>query len=191
MFIYSIEVDHVGRRLPPEYAELYCLSNFSFLHGASHAQELVARAVQLGYRALAITDECSLAGVVRAHAAAKRADFPLIIGAHFHLTQADGRPALSLLALVQNREGVWQLVGTDHHGAHAGGQGTLFADAGRFHRAIVRVCPFAGLARLPDDLAAQLSGPAGDAGRTGAVDGGHLWQCAQLGGIESVAAGTG
>ena len=33
----------------PEYAELYCLSNFSFLHGASHAEELVARAVQLGY----------------------------------------------------------------------------------------------------------------------------------------------
>ena len=46
----------------PEYAELYCLTNFSFLHGASHAQELVARAVQLGYHALAITDECSLAG---------------------------------------------------------------------------------------------------------------------------------
>ena len=93
----------------PEYAELYCLTNFSFLQGASHAQELVARAVQLGYRALAITDECSLAGVVRAHAVAKRAGFPLIIGAHFHLTQADGSPALSLLALVQDREGYGNL----------------------------------------------------------------------------------
>ncbi|MBB5610039.1 error-prone DNA polymerase [Janthinobacterium sp. S3M3] len=85
------------------------MSNFSFLHGASHAQELVARAVQLGYQALAITDECSLAGVVRAHATAKRAGFPLIIGAHFHLTQADGSPGLSLLALVQDREGYGNL----------------------------------------------------------------------------------
>jgi error-prone DNA polymerase len=93
----------------PEYAELYCLSNFSFLHGASHAEELVARSMQLGYKALAITDECSLAGVVRAHAVAKRADFPLIIGAHFHLTQADGSPALSLLALVRDIDGYGNL----------------------------------------------------------------------------------
>src|SRR5471032_2593507 len=93
----------------PDYAELFCLSNFSFLHGASHAQELVARAAQLGYQALAITDECSLAGVVRAHATAKQAGFPLIIGAHFHLTQADGSPGLSLLALVQDREGYGNL----------------------------------------------------------------------------------
>jgi len=93
----------------PDYAELFCLSNFSFLHGASHAQELVARAVQLGYKALAMTDECSLAGVVRAHATAKQAGFPLIIGAHFHLTQADGSPGLSLLALVQDREGYGNL----------------------------------------------------------------------------------
>ena len=93
----------------PEYAELYCLTNFSFLHGASHAQELVARAVQLGYHALAITDECSLAGVVRAHAVAKRAGFPLIIGAHFHLTQADGSPGPSLLALVRDCEGYGNL----------------------------------------------------------------------------------
>jgi error-prone DNA polymerase len=50
----------------PCYAELTCCSNFSFLTGASHPQELVARAAELGYQALAITDECSLAGVVRA-----------------------------------------------------------------------------------------------------------------------------
>ncbi|PVX37795.1 error-prone DNA polymerase [Janthinobacterium sp. 78] len=93
----------------PEYAELYCLSNFSFLHGASHAEELVARSVQLGYKALAITDECSLAGVVRAHAVAKRAGFPLIIGAHFHLTRADGGAALSLLALVRDIDGYGNL----------------------------------------------------------------------------------
>ncbi len=97
-----------GAGLPP-YAELFCLSNFTFLHGASHAEELVARAMQLGYFALAITDECSLAGVVRAHGQAKKAGLPLIIGAHFHLENADGSPALSLLALAQNRNGYGNL----------------------------------------------------------------------------------
>ncbi|MBC7857612.1 MAG: PHP domain-containing protein, partial [Burkholderiaceae bacterium] len=93
----------------PDYAELFCLTNFSFLHGASHAEELVARAVQLGYSALAITDECSLAGVVRAHAEAKKAALPLLIGAHFHLTRPDGGAALSLVLLAQNRHGYGNL----------------------------------------------------------------------------------
>ena len=53
------------------YAELHCLSNFSFLRGASHPEELVERAVALGYAALALTDECSIAGLVRAHVAAE------------------------------------------------------------------------------------------------------------------------
>lgn len=47
-----------------QYAELHCLSNFTFLRGASHAEELVNQAVKLGYQALAITDECTVAGVV-------------------------------------------------------------------------------------------------------------------------------
>ncbi|HEY1129751.1 MAG TPA: PHP domain-containing protein, partial [Roseateles sp.] len=51
----------------PRYAELHCLTAFSFLRGASEPQELVERAITQGYEALAITDECSLAGVVRAH----------------------------------------------------------------------------------------------------------------------------
>ena len=92
----------------PRYAELFCLSNFSFLQGASHAEELVARAVQLGYAALAVTDECSLAGVVRAHAEAK-GKLPLIIGAHFHLEHPDGTRALSLILLAQNRNGYGNL----------------------------------------------------------------------------------
>jgi len=50
---------------PPAYAELHCLSNFTFLRGASHPHELVHQAIALGYRALALTDECSVAGVVR------------------------------------------------------------------------------------------------------------------------------
>src|SRR5471030_2377037 len=93
----------------PAYAELFCLTNFSFLQGASSAEELVARALQLDYAALAITDECSLAGVVRAHAQAKAADLPLLIGSHFHLKHPDGSPALSLIALAQDREGYGNL----------------------------------------------------------------------------------
>ncbi len=50
----------------PAYAELHCLSSFSFQRGASLPEELVARAAALGYSALAITDECSVAGVVTA-----------------------------------------------------------------------------------------------------------------------------
>ncbi len=55
----------------PAYAELHCLSNFSFQRGASHPGELVRRAWNLGYEALALTDECSVAGVVQAHVALK------------------------------------------------------------------------------------------------------------------------
>ncbi|WP_374537349.1 error-prone DNA polymerase [Chitinimonas taiwanensis] len=95
----------------PEYAELHCLSNFSFQRGASSAPELVERARTLGYRALAITDECSLAGVVRAHEAVKAAQAEvsqdpsqpappaLIIGSEF--TLQDG---LRLVLLAPDRE---------------------------------------------------------------------------------------
>src|SRR5690625_5375386 len=54
------------------YAELDCISNFTFLHGASHPHELVKRAAELGYQALALCDECSLSGIVRAYQAAKQ-----------------------------------------------------------------------------------------------------------------------
>ncbi|AXA94460.1 error-prone DNA polymerase [Massilia sp. YMA4] len=95
----------------PAYAELFCMTNFSFLHGASHAEELVARAIQLDYTALAITDECSLAGVVRAFGEAKAAgwDQNLLIGSWFRLTHPDGSHALSLLALARNRNGYGNL----------------------------------------------------------------------------------
>ncbi len=74
--------------LLPRYAELHCLSAFSFLRGASQPEELVERAKALGYSALAVTDECSLAGVVRAHLAARDAALPLVVGSEF--TLADG-----------------------------------------------------------------------------------------------------
>ena len=81
--------------MPPPYAELHCLSNFTFLRGASHPEELVARAHALGYEALALTDECSLAGVVRAYVAAKTCGLALLIGTEVRIT--DG-PRLVLLA---------------------------------------------------------------------------------------------
>ena len=76
---------------PAAYAELYCTSNFSFLRGASHPEELVVQADQLGYAALAITDECSVAGVVRAHSEAKRlaSPLPILIGSTFRLDAHD------------------------------------------------------------------------------------------------------
>ena len=63
------------------YAELHAKTNFSFLEGASHPDELVGRAAELGYAALAVTDRNSLAGVVRAHQAAKEAGLKLLVGA--------------------------------------------------------------------------------------------------------------
>ena len=88
----------------PDYAELHCLSNFSFLRGASHAEELVARAHELGYAALAITDECSFAGIVRAHGAAKAVGLKLICGTE--VTLAGG---MKLVLLAQNRAGYGNL----------------------------------------------------------------------------------
>ncbi len=83
----------------PGYAELHCLTNFSFQRGASHPEELVMRAHQLGYAALAITDECSVAGVVRAHAKARELGLKLILGSEFLL---DG---FRLVALARNGNG--------------------------------------------------------------------------------------
>jgi error-prone DNA polymerase len=77
------------------YAELHCKTNFSFLEGASHPDELVVRAAELGYRALAITDAHSVAGVVRAHGAAKQVGLKLLIGAEIRPNDA---PAVVLWA---------------------------------------------------------------------------------------------
>ncbi len=88
----------------PDYAELHCLSNFSFLRGASHPEELVERAQAQGYAALALTDECSLAGVVRAHQAAKAAGLKFIVGSE--MTMLDG---LKLVFLACNRHGYGNL----------------------------------------------------------------------------------
>jgi error-prone DNA polymerase len=88
------------------YAELHCLTCYSFLRGASHPHELVERAAALGYGALAITDECSFAGIVKAHVAAKAAGIKLIIGSELVLEEG-----LRLVALVPNRAAYSELSG--------------------------------------------------------------------------------
>ena len=97
-----------GRQPPepklPGYAELHCLSHFSFGRGASSAIELFRRARQQGYAALAITDECSLAGIVRAWEASKETELPLITGSEF--TLGDG---LKLVLLVEDEAGYSRL----------------------------------------------------------------------------------
>ena len=82
----------------PGYAELQVTSNFSFLRGASHPDELVVTAAALGHGAIAITDRNSLAGIVRAHQAAKTVGIRLVVGVRLDL--ADGT---SLLAYPQDR----------------------------------------------------------------------------------------
>ncbi len=123
---------------PPAYAELHCVTNFTFLRGASHPEELVDRARNLGYAALAITDECSVAGVVRAHmevkiekrkgaedgaakAGAAKSDarpLRLLIGAEFRLT--DG---VRFVALAANRRGYGRLCGLITRGRRAAPKG--------------------------------------------------------------------
>ncbi len=79
----------------PDYAELHVISNFTFLRGASHPEELVARADELGYTAIALTDECSFSGVVRGHQEAKKRDIHFIVGTEINLEKG---PRLVLLA---------------------------------------------------------------------------------------------
>ncbi|MDO8279164.1 MAG: error-prone DNA polymerase [Burkholderiaceae bacterium] len=90
----------------PAYAELHALSNFSFQRGASHAEELVERAHALGYAALALTDECSVAGMVRAHVSARKCGLRLLPGAEF---QVQAVAPFRLVAIVRNIEGWGQL----------------------------------------------------------------------------------
>src|SRR5688572_13484768 len=82
------------------YAELHSYTCFSFLKGASTPTEMVSTAAEHGYRAIAVTDECTLAGVVRAHETSKRLGVPLIVGAE--LPCPDG---LTVVALAQSRRG--------------------------------------------------------------------------------------
>ncbi len=90
-----------ARRARSRYAELHAITNFTFLRGASHPEELVETAAALGYEALAITDECSMSGIVRAHTAAKEYGLKkLIVGSELRL-----RSGRKLVVLAQSRRG--------------------------------------------------------------------------------------
>ena len=88
----------------PKYAELHCITNYSFLRGASHPEELVQQAAALGYQALAITDECSMAGIVKAHNKAKDCGLKLITGSEFTLEED-----IKIVMLARNRTGYGQI----------------------------------------------------------------------------------
>ena len=100
------------------YAELHCLSNFTFLRGASHAEELAERAYELGYAALAITDECSMAGVVRAHGAAKKCGLKLIVGSEIRFVEG-----LRVVLLATDRTGYGNLSELITRGRRNAGKG--------------------------------------------------------------------
>jgi error-prone DNA polymerase len=102
----------------PGYAELHCLSAYSFQRGASMPEELVQRAEELGYRAIAITDECSVAGVVRAYTAAKQVNLKLIIGTE--ITLADGLKLVLLATHIRGYEAMCELI---THGRRAADKG--------------------------------------------------------------------
>jgi hypothetical protein len=104
------EARHDRREAPgtlpkPRYAELRCRSCFSFLAGASHPEELVSRAAELGLSALALADLNGLYGIVRAHAEARRRGLPLVVGAEIAVAGLGLGRAAPLVLLAQDREG--------------------------------------------------------------------------------------
>ncbi len=120
------------------YAELHCKTNFSFLRGASHPEELVERAAMLGYRAIAVTDRNSLAGAVRMHIAAKRAGLKLLVGAE--IVPVDGPPVV-LLATDRKAYGrLSRLITAGRRRAIKGDCGITFDDIAQHAGGLIAVC---------------------------------------------------
>ena len=116
----SAGVARHGEEGLPAYAELHAISNFTFLRGASHPEELVEQAAALGYSALALTDECSVSGIVRAHMAARDAGLKkFIIGSEFRL-----ETGLKLVALAQSHRGYTSLCKLITRGRRAAEKGS-------------------------------------------------------------------
>ena len=140
------------------YAELQCTSQFSFLRGASSCEELFAQAAVLGIEALAITDRNSLAGIVRAHEAAKATGVRLIVGCRLDLT--DGA---SLLVYPTDRPAYGRLCRLLSLGKRRGGKAKCllgWEDVAQFNEGLIAVL-------VPDEPDATCGTPA-------APDGGHL-----------------
>ncbi|MEP3480323.1 MAG: error-prone DNA polymerase [Fuerstiella sp.] len=136
-----------------QYAELHCKTNFSFLEGASHPDELVASAIAQGLSALAITDRNSLAGIVRAHSAARKSDLKLLIGAEIvpdrrstgkvsHGSTADNLAAIVLLATNRKAYGnLSELITTGRRRAPKGECRILLKDIQRFQEGLLCCIP--------------------------------------------------
>ncbi len=137
----------------PRYAELHAVSNFTFLRGASRPEELVERACALGYDALAVTDECSLAGAVRAHTAARDKGLALLIGSEIRLAEG-----LRMVLLAADRAGYGNLCELVTRGRRSAKKGDYF---------LTRSDLFA-LGGLPGCLALLLPGDAEAQDREGA-----------------------
>ena len=169
-----------GPAQSPDYAELHCLSNFTFLRGASHPREQVERAAELGYAALALTDECSLAGVVRAHTAAKEQPLKLIIGSEFRLEEG-----IETVVLAPNRTAYGELSALISHGRRAAEKGAYRLTGQDFeHYLASSECLVLWLPKKsPEELPGASSGEAADLGEGAWLKErfpGRLWLAAEL-----------
>jgi error-prone DNA polymerase len=146
-----------ARDLPPvasppvRYVELHCKTNFSFLEGASHPQELVTEAARLGYAGISVTDRNSLAGAVRAHIAAKEVGLKLVVGAE--ITLVDARP---VLLWAMNRTGygrLCQLLTRGRRQAPKGECRLAFADVAEHASGLLLGVLLPAAGDLPSELA--------------------------------------
>ena len=165
--------------LLPAYAELHCLSSFSFQQGASQPEELVQRAHRLGYCALAITDECSVAGVVRAHGEAVRLGLQLLPGAQFRvaLDDAAAGAGFTLVALPHNLQGWGNLCEFITLARRAAPKGQYRVDWGPARWALLQHCEI--LLGIPDAI--ELEAACAIATRAGALFGSQCWLALTLG----------
>lgn len=185
----------------PQYAELWCLSNFSFLRGASRPEELVERAHALGYSALAITDECTMAGVVRAHVAAKELGLKLLLGSQFDVQGAD---PFTLIAIACNLNGYGNLCEFITGLRRTSEKGTYalrfeHLNAGMLEDCVVLMAPRRGntpaqLAGLSQWLSSAFAGRCWLAALRERVLGDEMWiyrlrEAAKIAGVPLVAAG--
>ena len=146
------------------YAELQCLTNFSFLEGASHADELAIQAKALGLAALGVADRNSLAGVVRAHVAAKAHGLRLLVGARLDLTDDAGERAGSIIAYPKHREAYGRLSQLITLGRRRAGKGDCLlhlADVEAWGAEMVLIAVADSFAQ-GDDAFRRLGGLAGD-----------------------------
>lgn len=121
----------------PKYAELRCISNFTFLRGASTGEELVRRAKELDYEAVAIADECSMAGIVRAHTAAKEAGIKLLVGSQFEVRSDT---PFSFVVLAANRNGYGNLCEFITHLRRRSEKGTYHLDLAEIDSSTLADC---------------------------------------------------